>query len=114
MARARPRALDGDGPGFGGRGVHSPAAASATKAGHARRHERGAERNLPHPLPRQQSLRITPVQGDQERQQQPEPRPSLRPARVQSASFLPRGESRCRGGGRNGYSGRVVAVERSD
>ena len=85
MAGARPRALHGDGPGFGGRGAHSTtsaAAASATKAGHERRRERGAERKLPHPLPRQQSLRITRVQGDQERKQQPEPRPSLRPARV--------------------------------
>ena len=59
MARARSRALHDDGPGLGGRRTHptaTAAAASATKAGHERHRERGAERNLPQPLSPHQGL----------------------------------------------------------
>ena len=98
MGRAWPRALHGHGPGFGGWGVlptATAASASATKAGHERRRERGAQCNLPHPLPPMQSPRTAPIEGDHDHQHQPKPHQNRRHERVQPAYFLRRGESRC-------------------
>jgi hypothetical protein len=59
MAGARPRALHGDGPGFGGwGGLPAPTAASApaANAGRERRCERRAQRDLPQRLSPHQGL----------------------------------------------------------